>query len=234
MKAIEDWESALQGLERPDWVRFVSDHSGLPGPRANLALLDALVRVADSAIVSDLVADGGEYPMMCAAAFFGSRAGDAGCETSAHECAGDERWRVREGVVIGLQHLGDRSVDAFASITRRWVDDPDPLVQRAAVAAVCEPRLLRSPDRAAAAIDICRRATMHLVALPSERRRQPDARTLRQALGYGWSVAVAAEPSAGLPAFLALDTADPDVAWIVSQNRRKKRLAVLLETERHR
>ena len=231
MKGVADWVGALQDLERPDWVRFLDDHSRLPGPRANLALLDATVRVADPEIVADLVGDGGEYPMACAAAYFGSRADESACEGSAHECAGDERWRVREGAAIGLQHLADRSFAAFGSITRRWVDDPDPLVQRAAVAAVCEPRLLRSPDRAAAAVDVCRRATLHLVALTPERRRQPDARTLRQALGYGWSVAVAADPTAGLPAFLDLDTADPDVAWIVTQNRRKKRLAALLEQQ---
>lgn len=232
MTAAEGWERALQDLDLHDWVPFLSDRSGLPGPRANLALVDAVVRVADPAIVAALVTDGGEYPMMCAAAFFGSRADEPECEGSAHECAGDERWRVREGVAIGLQHLGARSFAAFASTVRRWADDADPLVQRAAVAAVCEPRLLRSSDRAAVAVDICRRATRHLVALPLARRREPAARTLRQALGYGWSVAVAAEPSAGLPAFLALDASDPDVAWIVAQNRRKKRLAVLLELER--
>ena len=35
-------------------------------------------------------------------------------------------------------------------------------------------------------------------------------------------------PAAGLPAFGALDVADPDVAWIVRTNTGKKRLASLL------
>ncbi|WP_199176401.1 hypothetical protein [Actinomyces qiguomingii] len=37
------------------------------------------------------------------------------------------------------------------------------------------------------------------------------------------SVAVASDPQEGLAAFNALDVGDPDVAWIVTQNRRKKR-----------
>jgi hypothetical protein len=52
---------------------------------------------------------------------------------------------------------------------------------------------------------------------------------LRQALGYCWSVAVAADPATGLPRFRTLAAADdPDVAWIVRENSRKARLANVL------
>lgn len=135
---------------------------------------------------------------------------------------------MREGVAIGLQHLGDASPRVLARIVRAWVDDA-PLVQRAAVAAICEPRLLRTAEGATLAIEICHRATDQLVALTVDRRRQDDARTLRQALAYTWSVAVAADPTHGLGAFLALDVTDRDVAWIVAQNRRKERLAGVLD-----
>ena len=47
-------------------------------------------------------------------------------------------------------------------------------------------------------------------------------------LGYCWSVAVAADPVTGLAAFAALDASDPDVAWVIAENRKKKRLAALL------
>ena len=54
---------------------------------------------------------------------------------------------------------------------------------------------------------------------------------LRQALGYCWSVAVAADPDAGLPLFHVLEAhPDRDVAWIVRENSRKARLTALLET----
>lgn len=96
------------------------------------------------------------------------------------------------------------------------------------MAAICEPRLLKTPDMAAIAIQVCQKATDRLVARPAESRREPSVRTLRQGLGYGWSVAVAADPEPGLAAFRQLDTSDTDVAWIVNQNLRKKRLSQLL------
>ena len=48
---------------------------------------------------------------------------------------------------------------------------------------------------------------------------------LRQALGYGWSVAVAALPDAGKPRLEHYVTcSDPDVGWIVRENLRRNRL----------
>jgi hypothetical protein len=48
-------------------------------------------------------------------------------------------------------------------------------------------------------------------------------------LGYGWSVAVAAAPEAGLPLFERLRaSADPDARWIVKENLRKARLTRLV------
>lgn len=218
----------LQRLDRSEWPAYLAEHSGLPGPRANLPLVETVAGLADALAIDELVRSGDEYPLMCAAAALGRRADDPESESRAHDLASDEHWRVREGVAIGLQLLGDVAPAALSSVVLRWADDPDPWVQRAAAAAICEPRLLRTPEAAATAIEVCRRVTRQLVALPAERRKHPDARKLRQALGYCWSVAIAADPIPGLAAFDDLDTADPDIAWIVNQNRHKKRLSVLL------
>ncbi len=226
---VKDY-SELRDLAAADWPAYLDARSGLPGPRANLPLAAAAATYADEAAIEALLADGGEYPTMCAAAAWGLRSDATEAEARARRLASDARWRVREGVAIGLQMLGDREFGHVARIVGAWVDDPDPLVQRAAVATVCEPRLLRTPAAAAVAVEACRRATEHLEAMPPLRRRDPDVRTLRQALGYCWSVAVAADPAAGLPAFRALDGADPDIAWIIGQNLRKKRLTRILET----
>lgn len=222
------WERRLDDLEPAAWAEFLTAHSGLPGPRANLTLLEAAARRADDGTLEALRRDGGEFPVMCAAAGNARRAGDPSHEEQARDDARDERWRVREGVVIGLQLCGDAEPAALEAIVRRWAEDADPLVGRAAVAAICEPRLLRTPRAAAVAIEVCGHTTRRLVAEPEGRRRHPDVRTLRQALAYCWSVAVAADPTPGLAAFGALDTADPDVAWIVAQNLRKKRLSALV------
>lgn len=228
MKGVAGEVAELRARDRNEWIPYLDVHSGLPGPRANLALLDAVVEVADAPFAAELLSNGGEYPAMCAAACFGSGADDPQIQVQAHALASDSRWRVREGVAIGLQHLGERHGAALRELTDRWISDHDLLVQRAALVALCEPRLLRTAEAAAAAINACDRATKHLCELPEERRKAPDARTLRQALGYCWSVAVAADPDSGLSAFQALNTTNPDIAWIVTQNTKKKRLAALL------
>jgi hypothetical protein len=72
--------------------------------------------------------------------------------------------------------------------------------------------------------------TDDLARLPAARRADGDVRALRKALGYCWSVAVAADPVAGLPHFTAYATVeDRDVAWIVRENSRKARLAGVLK-----
>lgn len=228
MTGSPEWVTQLQQLDRSEWPRFLGEHSGLPGPRANLSLVEAAMSVCDDETVALLEKDGSEFAMMCAAATLASRADQPIILERVRAAAVDARWRVREGVAIGLQRLGDRDLPSMLTIVGRWTDDPSPLVQRAAIAAICEPRLLRTPEAARTAIEACATTTASLTALPDHLRRAPDARTLRQALGYCWSVAIAADPDSGLPAFLALDTAHPDVAWIVTQNRRKKRLAPLL------
>ena len=137
--------------------------------------------------------------------------------------------RAPGAVAMAMQRLGDADLPRLLGLVRDWADDPDPLVQRAAAAAICEPRLLTTPDAAAAAVEVCRRATESLVRRPADQRRDAAVRTLRKGLGYCWSVAVAADPAPGLAAFAELAaTDDPDVAWIVRENRSKKRLAALL------
>ena len=136
--------------------------------------------------------------------------------------ASDGRWRVREGVVLGLQRLGDADVGALLAEMKRW-SSGNPLERRAAIAAVCEPRLLRDPARARQALDLLDEVTASLVAEPA--RRSPDVRVLRKSLGYCWSVAVAADPEDGWPRldrWLAVD--DPDVARVIRENLRKARL----------
>lgn len=228
MTAVDPWSAELQSLEPSAWPAHLGARSGLPGARANLRLVEATATHADGAVVDELLQDGQEFTTMCAAAALGRSSAHPASEARARALAADGRWRVREGVAIGLQLLGDLDPASLTAVVTRWADDPDPLVQRAAVAAICEPRLLRTSQTAAVAVQICRRTTSRLAGLPKGRRTEPDARTLRQALGYCWSVAVAADPGAGLVAFRALDTADPDVAWIVRQNLSKKRLAAVL------
>jgi hypothetical protein len=126
---------------------------------------------------------------------------------------------------MALQRLGDADLPRLLDLADDWAGDAHPLVQRAAVAGVCEPRLLRSPAAAARAVALCDAVTAALAARPAAQRRDEDVRTLRKALGYCWSVAVAADKAAGLPVFeRRAGSDDPDVAWIVRENRGKARM----------
>jgi hypothetical protein len=226
--STKQWTAQLLRHDRSAWPSILDTNSGLPGPRANTSLAIALAAVADPDLIDQLLASDDEYQMMCGALCLGTLVADDGVRARLRSLALDERWRVREGVVIGMQEAGDTDLAAVQSVVLDWAGDADPLIARAAAATICEPRLLRSAEAAAVAIEVCRRATAVLTALPSASRRSAAARTLRQSLGYCWSVAVAADPRPGLAAFGTLDTTDPDLEWITRTNRSKKRLAHLL------
>jgi len=226
-----EFQDALRPLDAAAIRAYLTAHSGLPGPRANLELVAAFADVAAPDVIVELVGSDDEYLASCAAAALGKLVAEGEGELLAalHHEARDPRWRVREGAAMALQRLGDADGAALRDVVAAWAADPDPLVQRAAVAGICEPRLLLDPESARAALDACRVATRSLADRPAADRKNPDVRVLRQGLGYCWSVAVAADPEHGLPAFgLLEDSTDDDVRWIVRENRRKARLQRLL------
>lgn len=232
MSRVDTYRAELRSLERSRWADYLTEHSGLPGPRGNIELAQAVAEEADSASLEALIATDDEYLLFCGVVGLGrllAEGAGAEVEERLRAFAADRRWRVREAVAMALQRLADCNESRMLRIVSDWADDASPLVQRAAIAGVCEPRLLKTPEAAAAALGICERVTGALAARSSAERRDPDVRTLRQGLGYCWSVAVAADPARGLPRFRALsESPDPDVAWVVRQNSKKSRLSRLL------
>src|SRR5699024_2778064 len=134
MVASPRWRTELQALEPAQWPAYLHERSGLPGPRANTALVAAAASLAGAEVIDLLLADAQEYTAMCAAAALGRRSEDPRARERARLLATDQRWRVREGVAIGLQLLADEAPAALAPTVLAWADDPDPLVQRAAAA----------------------------------------------------------------------------------------------------
>lgn len=232
MGKVAQYAEELAAIDHADWPAYLTERSGLPGPRGNIELAQAVADVGTLDDFEALIATDDEYLTFCGVVGLGAvlaAGGHRRLEAQVRRHASDERWRVREAVAMAMQRLGDADLPRLLGLVRDWADDPDPLVQRAAAAAICEPRLLTTPDAAAAAVEVCRRATESLVRRPADQRRDAAVRTLRKGLGYCWSVAVAADPAPGLAAFAELAaTDDPDVAWIVRENRSKKRLAALL------
>lgn len=224
--------AALEGLPLAAWGGYLDAHSALPGPRANLELLEVAGQLAPAELLRAWAVDPDEYRACVGTAGLGRLAaeGDPTAPAELRAAASDGRWRVREAVAMALQVLGDADPTALRAVADDWATGT-PLEQRAAIAGVCEPRLLRTPEAARYAVDLCARVTASLADLPAARRRAPDTRVLRQALGYCWSVAAVADPGPGFRALTHLaeglrigDGAD-DVRWILRENLRKARLA---------
>ena len=125
---------------------------------------------------------------------------------------------------MALQRWGDADMAGLLAAMADWAGG-NPLEQRAAAAALCEPRLLthtgacgRRPQDPGRDHGV-RSTQVH-------RPQEPDAfKTLRQGLGYCWSVAVAALPETGKPLMEKwLVSPDPDVRWIMRENLKKNRL----------
>ncbi|MEI7771986.1 MAG: HEAT repeat domain-containing protein, partial [Chloroflexales bacterium] len=94
--------------------------------------------------------------------------------------ARDPRWRTREGVAMALQRLGDADMAALLEAMEAWATDT-PLVQRAAAAALCEPRLLRDPAHAARVLAVLDTITASI--MQQRDRRGAAFVALRKGLG---------------------------------------------------
>jgi hypothetical protein len=223
---------ALRGA--PDRRAYLLAGSHLPGPRANLELLDAAGDVlgrdealALAALTPDEAPSGTplEFLPCCGLVAVGRLVaeGEPALVGLLRAASQDGRWRVRESVAIALQRWGDADVGAMSDEVEGWAA-ASPLEARAAVAAICEPRLLATPAAVEAAVRILDAATRVLVAIP--RPRGEPGRVLGAALGYAWSVAVAADPASVLPAFERwAGSPDPDVRRLVRSNLGKARFA---------
>jgi hypothetical protein len=228
---VDDLRAAFRSTRDP--VAFIADHSNLPGPRGNLELAAAVAEEGDEVLFRSLVewtADRApvntpqEFLMVCGVVGFGALLARGQLEflPELRVFASDPRWRTREAVAMALQRWGVVDMDGLVSEMRSWTAGGR-LEQRAAVAALCEPALLRSPDHCGAVLRILDQVTRSIEDAAD--RRTEEFRVLRKALGYCWSVAVAADPNDGIPALGAwMTNDDPDVLWVMRENLKKKRL----------
>ena len=227
----EQYRQALQALQ--EWDDFLLAQSGLPGPRGNLELAHVVAEMGDEARFRRYFALGPEeaptnspqeFLTFCGVLGLGRllAAGREDVLAELRRFAADPRWRTREAVAMALQTAGAADMDHLLQIASSWSQGSH-WEQRAAVAAVCEPALLVDENHAGQVLDILNAVTARLLRAPD--RRDPGFKTLRQALGYCWSVAVVALPEKGKQLFETwLENDDPDVRWLVRENLRKKRL----------
>jgi hypothetical protein len=222
---VEQYRAELRRLT--DWEPFLKKNSGLPGPRANLELVEAVGDEADAERLWRLSASSDEFLALCGTAGLGHLAVSDPVPVMSwlRELAGDRRWRVREGVAIALQHLGRHSMPRLLAEMEKW-STQGPYQQRAAAAGLCEPSLLKEPEHVVRVLKVLDRITKSVAATSA--RKGEDFRVLRQTLAYSWSVAAAALPESGRPLMEKwLRSPDKDVAWMMQSNLTKARIAGL-------
>lgn len=241
-------ERALAGNQRP-LEFYLREQSRLPGPRANLELVDDLSNLLAARagqqsqqvreLLDYLARDAqtvasntpGEFAALCGVVAFGACAAvhsDWRKEVfqSLRQFAGSPAWRVREGAAMALQRLLAVAPRETIEYLMGLAVKGDYFQQRASIAAVAEPPLLHSPEMIEAALAIQRAVLERLHAVPASERKREDVRALRQALGYTVSVVAAAAPEQGFA--LMQECAawrDPDINWVLRENLKKKRLA---------
>lgn len=232
MTKVEQYRRNLRAIQ--DWDPYLLQESGLPGPRANLELVQAVADEGDLPLFQRYTSHTVEVAPTNSPAEFLAFCGVVGLgrllaegEERLFEVlrghASDPRWRIREAVCMALQRLGDVQMDRLLNEMRRWSQGSH-LEQRAAAAALCEPRLLHNPGHARAVLQILDGITRGVES--AENRRSGGFAVLRQGMGYCWSVAAAALPSEGWPLLERwLVNPDPDVRWIMKENLKKARLS---------
>ncbi len=231
MSKQSDYQQTLRNMA--DWEAFLLKESCLPGPRGNLELLYAVIEEGDEArltrffqypLEQAVTNTPGEFLVACGVAGLGRLVAEGQLDwlKTLRAFASDPRWRVREAVAMALQRFGSQNMEGLLQEMRFW-SQGSLLERRAVVAAVCEPALLRRPEHAEAVLNLLDEITASLLQAPD--RKNEDFRVLRQALGYGLSVAAVASPQTGkrlLEKWLA--NPDKDIRWILKENLKKQRL----------
>jgi hypothetical protein len=232
MSKKDEYRAKLRALD--NWDSYLLKESGLPGPRGNIELAQVVADEGNLKLYSRYTAYTAnqapvnspyEFLAFCGVVGLGRllAEGDTNLLMILRNHASDPRWRIREAVAMALQRFGDVDMDKLVSSMQVW-SKGTPLEQRAAAAALCEPRLLGKTKHAKAVLQILDKITATLER--AENRRSEEFMALRKGLGYCWSVAVVALPSEGKALMEKwLGTAEKDIRWIMRENLQKKRLA---------
>jgi hypothetical protein len=232
MSKVDTYRQTLKQLK--DWEPFLLKESGLPGPRGNIELAQAVAEEGDEALFEHYLSfnltkaptnSPEEFLAFCGVLGQGKllSAGKTEALGKLRHFASDPRWRTREAVAMALQKFGDADMDALLDKTEKW-SKGDVWAQRAVAAALCEPRLLTQRKHVQEVLGILDRITASLQG--TKDRDNEGFRVLRQSLGYCWSVAVAALPEEGKLAMENwFDSEDKDIGWIMRENLKKNRLA---------
>ena len=189
MSRIDEYRAYL--CSHDEWISYLLQESGLPGPRANLELAAAVAEEGDLKFFQECLSYDQpglatnvptDYLVFCGVVGTGKllAKGDPSGLPILRQYASDARWRLREGVALGLQYLGAQDMPALIAEMAEW-SQGNFYEQRAAAAALCEPKLLKREDEVVRVLEILDAIT---AAIPHvNERKRDDFIALRKGLG---------------------------------------------------
>ena len=231
MSKADSYKEILRNL--PEWDLYLLAESGLPGPRGNLELLEAVAEVGNEVTFNRYLTydvekaptgSSEEFLAMCGVVGLGKLITEGKTEllTLLRSFATDNRWRVRESVAIALQKFGSSDMNFLLDEMDAWRQG-NLLERRAVVAALCEPKLLKESEVVSKVQDLLDCITFDLLDVTN--RKDDNFKILRKTLGYGWSVAAVAGHEKGKRLMEKwFSHEDKDIRWIMKENLRKDRL----------
>ncbi|OGO29485.1 MAG: hypothetical protein A2W33_09115 [Chloroflexi bacterium RBG_16_52_11] len=231
MSKIDEYHQKLKELK--DWTPYLRKNSGLPGPRGNLELAQAVAEQITKGQIEEFLSippeqagenTPGVFLVFCGVLGLGKLAAGGEHDQFARLLgyASDSRWRIREATAMALQFVGDQDIGRLLKEMRKW-SRAGWYEKRAAAAALAEPRLLRDPQTVLEVLGIFDTITADIASAGDTKNEA--FKVLRQGMGYCWSVAVAALPGQGKSAMEEwLKSQNPDVRWIMKENLKKNRL----------
>jgi hypothetical protein len=228
---------------------LLEENSGLPGPRANLELIysfaDAVARMhleewqweflqetARTSVSNAPENTPGVYVSLCSLVALGALYGSGlprprrrAALSAIKAAAGDSRWRVREAAAMALQLIGEQDLVALKAIVTDWLPGSSPLEMRAIAAGLAHPPILLNEEFAGFCLQTARTILTVITRTDPKSRKEESFKVLRQGMGYALSVFVAKLPGDGFTLMRkSAAVRDADIAWIVRENLKKKRL----------
>lgn len=231
MKKVELYIEKLKNIN--DWDTYLMQESGLPGPRGNLELIQAVAEIGDEERFLHLISFTPEKAPVNSQQEFLSACGTVGLGRLITEgkleylkllrsLASDSRWRTREGVAMALQIYGESHMDELIDEMKTWLEG-NHYEKRAAATALCEPKLLNEKDQVVRVLEILDKITQSIVNV--EDRKDDGFIALKKGLAYCWSVAIVRNPDEGKRKFERwVGSQDKDINWIIRENLKKNRL----------
>ncbi|MGE7611151.1 hypothetical protein [Paenibacillus sp. NPDC101420] len=138
----------------------------------------------------------------------------------------DSRWRMREASAMALQSIGEDGFALIRQLIDMWEEGANGLEQRAFVAALAHPPLLKEKENTLYCLQLATRIMENMGSGEVQYEDAEHFRVLSKGLEYSLSVFVASEPEAG---FAMLEkfakSRDTRMIKIVKSNLGKSRLS---------